>query len=181
MLFIGMAIGGDEQRTVTSPDAPNSDQPDSVRNRDGAVATAAQWLDAVDTRQELLDAEGLRRSISTLVAADARVEMTQRLANAGADLRSGDASPTTVRSAPLGYRLLSFTPDRSVVGTWEIVARGAPDIAPSVLWARSELVLVWEDGWKLSATRVQVEQPDELTAADMAGFDGDYTSFRHVP
>lgn len=180
-VLLVLALGGREPDTPSPPPPSAGAAPASARSSDNAVAAAARWLDAVDTRQELLDDQHIKRAVEAMVAPEARDEMAQRLSAARDQLRAGDRLPPTVRSAPVGYRVVSLEEARAVVGTWEIIARSAPDIAPSVLWARSELTFVWEDGWKLAATQVRLDRPAELPFSTVARMDAAYRSFRHAP
>lgn len=116
-----------------------------------------------------------------MVAPAAQAEMSQRLSTAGAQLRATPGGAPTVRSAPVGYRVVSFEPTRAVIGTWEIVARSSPQIVPSVLWARSELTFVWQGSWKLAATTVNLDPPADLSATEVREMDASYRGFRHAP
>src|SRR4051812_45215248 len=54
--------------------------------QDAEVAVAARWLDAVDTRSELLDAHRRRRTVTRLVAAGARPRIRAQLNSAAAQI-----------------------------------------------------------------------------------------------
>ena len=178
-LALIVAIGGGGGSATRAVSAPEEQA--NVPTREGAIATVARWLDAVDTRQELLDPTRVREAVAELVAQAAQSEMSERLASAGSQLRGGTTSPITVRSAPLGYEMVSYSPQRAVVSTWEVVARGAEGVPPGVVWAHSELTLVWEQGWRISATTVRTQSLAEIDAAAMADLDAAYVTFDHVP
>lgn len=162
--------------------APQPSDPAPDRSREGAVATVAAWLDALDTRQELLDSEGLRASIERLVVSGARADLTAKLARVASDLRAeGVVPPPTVRSAPVGYRVLAFTDDEATVATWEVVTRASAEIAPSVLWAQTRLTVVWENGWRIQDSTAEYRAPTELDAQELATLDLQHRSFSHAP
>jgi hypothetical protein len=146
-----------------------------------AVAAAGQWLSAYDTRTELLDGAHRQRAVSRFVARAARQRLSLALSEAARQMSAGGQPNPVTRSASLGFKVLLYTPQRAVVATWEIVARSSLELAPSALWARSVLTLVWEDGWRIRASRVRAVPLDAWTPSRLAAMDVDYVPFRHVP
>ena len=184
LLIVGMALGranlDADVAPSTSPEASVVAEGDPAET--AVVALAGQWLSAVDTRDELLDQEHVQETVARLVSTTARPDIATQLAQAAVQLRAGaDVPAPTVRSAPLGYRIVSLSSTRAVVSTWEVVTRGGAGVPPSVLWARTELTLVQEDGWKIGGSVVRVDQPQNLNASDLSVLDGRFRAFEYVP
>jgi hypothetical protein len=184
LLIVGMALGRASSGAEVSPSpSPETSIGGAVDPAETAVvALAGQWLSAVDTRDELLDQEHVQETVARLVSTTARPDIATQLAQAAVQLRAGaDVPAPTVRSAPLGYRIISLSSTRAVISTWEVVTRGGAGVPPSVLWARTELTLVQEDGWKIGGSVVRVDQPRNLNASDLSVLDERFRAFAYVP
>ena len=187
LMVAGAAVAGVVARaTVPAPQAPAS--PATARRapelptKASALAAASRWLSFNQSRRELLDPAHRHETVRRFVARDARQRIARRLDQAAAQLRTELTGPTaTVRDAPIGYRLASFTPQEATVQTWEAVVRGGLNAPPRALLTTSTILLVWESGWRVQDVDIRVEPPAEWRASDLAAADQSYTSFRHVP
>ena len=182
VLVIAAAVAG----RATAPESiasPQEPVPNAAADPADAVALAAgRWLELTDTSEELLDPRHRRMTVTTLVANGARDRFDRQLQVAARRLRNDLLGPpAVVRSAPLGYRLLSLRGTRALVETWEVLVRAGLNVDTAVLLARSRLTLRWEDGWKVAKTAVRVTTPDVWSAADLADAHEHFGSFRHVP
>lgn len=65
-------------------------------------------------------------------------------------------TPVFVRTAPLGWRIVSYTPDAAQVSVWMNNVSGAvTGFAPTADYRTATIDLVWEDGdWKLANAQV---------------------------
>jgi hypothetical protein len=139
----------------------------------GAVAAALNY-GVVSARPEFLDAA--RRTATLRIIATpafARTFETKAapgLAAAlrgplGQGLRAG--TPTIYQSAPLAYRVVSYTPQRAVITGWGLALSGnTGGLAPQVDFQTATSTLVWsEDDWKL-ADGASVEGPTPALAQD---------------
>lgn len=151
-----------------------------ARSPEEATAVVAAWLDFNDSRDELLDTEHRRATVERFVTRDDRARVARELDEAARQLEAGSDPPATVRSSPLGYRVLRFTPSRAVVETWELVIRGAPDAPPRVVSAHSRLTLLWQNGWRIADVSVAGARA-LLSTGELAAADQVFRSFRHVP
>lgn len=129
-----------------------------ARSVDGAVAAAASF---VCTGQALLDmdplaAEEAIRQMSSAATAERQVADTlARLRIARSTLAAG-TGPTVYRQAALGWRVESYSPDRTRVAVWNVGVLAREGVAPPQAgWAVSTFDLVWEAGdWKVFEERI---------------------------
>jgi hypothetical protein len=175
---VGRATAPAELAQTPTAHAIASDRP----TKRGALAAAASWLSFNQSRQELLDPGHRRATVSRFVASGAQAKIAARLDQAAKQLRAELVGPAaTVRDAPIGYRLASYTPEQAIVQTWEAVVRAGLNAEPQVLLATSTLLLVWERGWRVQDVDIRAQPPAGWTASDVAAADNSFSSFRHVP
>jgi hypothetical protein len=180
-VLVGAMIGGSGPTPVSDIEpATTADPPD--HSKAAVVSAAGAWLDAVANRRNLLDENARSEMVERLVAEAARARLGDELEQAADALASTQSSPApVVRSTPIGYRITSFSADRAEVSSWEVLSRSSLEIAPSALWARTDLELVWEDGWRIADATSELTDPKDWTAVELAAMDEHYRSFRHVP
>jgi hypothetical protein len=73
----------------------------------------------------------------------------------GIGLREGLG--TLYAAVPVGYRLLSFSPERAELTTWGFTLLGnSASVAPAAYFGLTQTTLVWLDGrWRIAATRAR--------------------------
>lgn len=129
-----------------------------AHSEEGAVAAALNY-GAVAARKEFLN-PSRRRVILGIAAIPAFARDYERLAAPGlaAALRGPLGQgfragvPTVYESAPLAYKVISYTPQRAVISGWGMALSGnTSGFAPQVDFETSRSTLVWSSGdWKLS-------------------------------
>ena len=200
VLGIGIAIGSRiATRAQTAPPiaqpATQSTTPSSaVKTRSpsatsahtsaGAAVAAAGSITAFDGNV-LLNPQRLRTVVEQIAAPNARSDLVSELEQASVQTRSElgvGAAPHPVvvlRSAPVGYRIEAYSPQRAQVAVWYvgIVGSGAT-VAPQQSWRTQIVSLVWNNGaWKVTsfqsspgptpplANNAQAEVPGDLLAS----------------
>ena len=130
----------------------------SGETRAGAAAAAAEAITAFDGNV-LLQPGRLRAVVDGIAAPTARADLTAAFLAASAQTRAKlgvDTIPrpaVILRSVPVGYQLLAFSPASARVAVWYvgIVGSGAT-VEPQQSWRTQTVTLVWEkDGWKVSS------------------------------
>ena len=156
----------------------------SAHTSAGAAVAAAGSITAFDGNV-LLDPQRLRTVVERIAAPSARADLVSEFEQASVQTRSElgvGAAPRPVvvlRSAPVGYRIETYSPTRAQVAVWYvgIVGSGAT-VAPQQSWRTQIVSLVWENGaWKVTrfqsspgptpplANNAQAEAPGELFAS----------------
>ena len=174
VLGIGIAIGSRiTTRTQTAPPtAQPATQPTtpssatetrsptarSAHTSAGAAVAAAGSITAFDGNV-LLDPQRLRTVVERIAAPSARSRSRREFEQASMQTRSElgvGAAPRPVvvlRSAPVGYRIETYSPTRAQVAVWYvgIVGSGAT-VTPQQSWRTQIVSLVWNNGaWKVTA------------------------------
>lgn len=145
----------------TPPAARAQQRPSSTapsETRAGAVAAAARSITAFDG-EVLLEPVRLRTVVDRIAARGTRAGLMAAFAQASARTRAKlgiDTVPRPVvilRSVPVGYRVVAFSPRQARVAVWYvgIVGSGAT-VEPQQSWRTQIVSLVWENGaWKVSS------------------------------
>ncbi len=132
-----------------------------ARSRAGAALAVARYEQAfADT--SILTPGALKRRIDVVATPDFAARMleantpgTQRLAAGaiGEGLREG--VQTIYAGVPIGYRVLSYSPQRARVLTWGLTLLGnASAVEPAAYFGVCRTELVWQGGdWKIADTR----------------------------
>lgn len=131
------------------------------RTREGAALAAGSYQRAF-ADPGILNPSELRQRIEAVATPTfARVMIaanepgTARLREGafGDGIRAG--VPSVFIGVPVGYRVLSFTPDRAVIRTWGFTLLGnTTSVEPSAYFGLSRTVLIWQEGnWKIAHTR----------------------------
>ena len=146
----------------------------------GAEAAAARSITAFDG-DVLLDPIRLRAVVERMAAPSARTDLVAAFEQAGAQTRT-DLGVGTVprpvvvlRSAPVGYRVESYSPTRAQIAVWYvgIVGSGAT-VAPQQSWRTQIVSLVWDDGaWKVTGFRSSPGPTPPLSANTQAAAPGE--------
>ena len=162
---IGAAASGRAQRRQDpGPGAASGAGPRSVdagvpvgyeRSAAGASAAATQYL---ATAAELVErpvherARALRRMAAPSFAGTIVADIEEALEPVDEAL-GGGTGRALVRTLPVAYRVMEFTPDRAQVVVWGATVFLLEGVsAPEEAWGTSEVDLVWEDGdWRLAA------------------------------
>lgn len=133
-----------------------------ARSRAGAVA-AAFGYGAVSAREDFLNPQR-RRVVLDIIATPAFAQRyaqraTPALAEAlrgplGRGLRVG--APTILLSAPLAYRVVSYSSQRAVIAGWgAAVSANTVGLNPQVDFQTTTSTVVWRNGdWKLDDGRI---------------------------
>jgi hypothetical protein len=128
-----------------------------AHSRDGAVAAALNY-GAVAARDDFLVPARRRKVLDTIATPGFARRFETKAARAyalalrgplGEGLRSG--ASTVSLSAPLAYKVVSYTRDRAVVAGWGVAVSGnTAGFRPQIDFQTTRSVLVWTDGdWKL--------------------------------
>jgi len=123
----------------------------------GAVAAALNY-GAVAARDDFLTAERRKRVLDLVATPGFAMRFESKAAPAyrlalqgplGQGLRTG--APTVSLSAPLAYKVVSYTPSRAVIAGWGVAVSGnTAGFKPQIDFQTTRSVLVWRDGdWKL--------------------------------
>ena len=132
-----------------------------AHSRAGAIAANAGFQQAF-ADPGVLRKGGLRKRVEAVATPEFAPAMiaanevgAKRLASGplGEGLRSG--VPTAYFGVPLRYRVLRYSPNRTVIRTWGFTVLGnATTAEPAAYFGTSRTVLIWRQGdWKIAATR----------------------------
>lgn len=182
VFFIGRATAGGGQATSpTAPGVTGAAEPGPTRTangvpvgyahtREGAVAAAVNYDLVLGSPLFLNDARrnaamrilGTPSYVRGAIPALAAAVRALRQGPLGQGLRRG--SPTLYQGAPLGYRVVSFSPDRAVVEVWGLSLLGnTTTIQPQISFHTGTATLLWQRGdWKLDTN---ASQPGPTLAA----------------
>lgn len=142
-------------RSVTETPSPTAR---SVHTAAGAAVAAAGSITAFDGNV-LLNPQQLRTVVERIAAPSARTDLTREFEQASVQTRSelgvGVAPRPVVvlRSAPVGYRVETYSPTTAQVAVWYvgIVGSGAT-VTPQQSWRTQIVSLIWTNGaWKVTA------------------------------
>jgi len=175
-------------KTVVNPSRePAGTKPaTAARTEAGAVAAAAETVKLLDG-PALLNSARIRALVDRLAASSARDVLARAYEQGAAEARTrlgADTVPAPVvilRSALVGYRLLSFSPSAATVAVWRvgIIGSGAT-IQPQQAWRTETVSLVWEHGtWRVASFSSAVGPTPPLPTAAQASATGDL--FTEIP
>ncbi len=147
------------------------------RTRQGAALAAASYAQGF-ADVEILRPGELRRRIEAVatpafagVMWEANRPGSARLAagSFGRDVRAGVSS--IYLGVPIGYRVLSFTPERAVIRTWGFTLLGTVRaVEPTAYFGLARTVLVWMEGdWKIADTRASFGPTPRLASPRPGG------------
>lgn len=128
-----------------------------------ALADPSLWRAPQAQRErrlgEMIDSVALRRSVEASIRT-----ATYAATPLGRALRAG--RPVLVRSAPLGYRVVSYSPQRAVLETWVCSLIGGRGISLDLRLARYRGEERWVNaGWRLA----RIETVDDSRAVRFRG------------
>ncbi len=121
------------------------------RSREGAAAAAASHSIALVkvAFADPTERQATYRQITTTRARQGLLELaasSQRVL--GTNLGTGGS--VVLRAAPMGYRIVSFTPERAVVDVWSVGVSGGSNRPPVASWESTLVTLVWQQrSWRL--------------------------------
>jgi hypothetical protein len=146
--------------TTTETAAPAGAQAVFADTRAGAASAAASYVAALGG-PALLDPTRLRAIVRRVVAPSVLPELERAYAEAAtsAQIRlglNGQPKPIVIlRSAPVGYRIERFSPNRAVVAVWDVgVVGSGANIDPQASWRTEHVTLIWDGGiWKAAEFR----------------------------
>jgi len=82
---------------------------------------------------------------------------------------------TIYAAVPIGYGVVSFTPDRAEVETWGLTLLGnAGSVEPAAYFGTARTELAWSEGrWRIAGTEASFGPTPRLatTASPLAGYD----------
>ena len=189
---IGSRIAAPKRAATTATVAPTSSAPSSEplqeahRTEAGAVAAASRAVSLLDG-PALLDSTRLRKLVDRLAASRARDSLVSAYAQGAAEARArlgADTVPAPVvilRSALVGYRLVSFTPSSATVAVWRVgVVGSGATVQPQQSWRTETVSLVWEHGgWRVASFASSAGPTPPLLDATAASTTGDL--FTEIP
>lgn len=171
-VWTGRAVSGllrdDPQPTpkATRPE-PRPAPPNPVResarpasgfahSREGAGAAAASHSIAM-VHVAVADPLTRTRTYASITTRAARSELLALAASSQAVLQqnlAGGPGPVVLQGAPLGYRIVSYTPGRAVVDLWSVGIVGGAARPPVATWKSNLITLKWEDRtWRVESFR----------------------------
>jgi len=163
-----------------------------ARTEAGASAAAAGYLEALATLATRPSTERIA-ALQRMAAPDSTdgivADVEEALATVDEVMDTEPSSRILVRSVPVGYRVLEYSPERALVvvwGTTVFVLEGVS--APEEAWGTSEVELVWHEGdWRVErwehhagptpANRMEAPSPE----ADVVTVLEELDPFGHVP
>ncbi len=126
------------------------------RSREGAGGAAATHSMAL-VRVALADPATRTRTYKAITTRHARPGLLALALSSQGVLRrnlAGGPGPVVLRGAPLGYRIVSYSPARAVVDVWSVGIVGGSARRPVATWESTLVTLDWEHGaWRLDAFR----------------------------
>jgi hypothetical protein len=184
ILIVGVALGllaglFFDSETKVVPTEPSTSDPLSPvlsQTEEGAVTAAANFA-LLSAHDSLATPEALAQASSRLVAPSWREQAAEQ-ARAGSEFLTesyGDAAD--VSGAVLGYEVVEFSPDATVVRLWVVsVISGSADIDSVDSWSIATIELQWfEQGWLVTGTESSSgpspgDQTDGADLDEVSGF-----------
>jgi hypothetical protein len=144
-----------------------------ARTREGAVAATVNY-GAVIAGPAFLDAARRRPALAVMATPAYAREVERQSAPALAQLERGPVGhglrhgvPTLFQAAPIGYRVVRFSPQEAVVEVWGLALIGnAIGLQPQASFGTTTSTLRWSGGdWKFVASRSSDGPTPALTPA----------------
>ena len=145
-----------QQTQPATPARPLRLAPGFPRSREGAAGAAASYSMAF-VRVALAGRRAREHAYAGITTRHSRTGLLELASSTEGVLRrnlSPGSGPVVLRGAPLGYRVVSFTPARAVVDVWSVgIVEGSARPATAT-WQSTLVTLEWEgDRWRLDAFR----------------------------
>jgi hypothetical protein len=209
-IVLGRASAAGDPAPPVPPSISGDDEQDSgtsggQRTEEGAVAAATDYLAVLSSRGFIADPAVRTDALMAIVVPADR----DRLAAQAADTRDtagsrgdvptgaigaafGPAHSTAWRTAPLGWRIDTFTTERAVVEVWSVqvsAGAGQVDVPAAATWTTTRMPLQWAEGaWKLDlADAVTTAGPTpgmgplaQSPDLEVIAADGQFEEYRHV-
>ena len=126
---------------------------------DGAASAAANYLGALAGPQ-LLDPPAYDALLRRMTTAEGYADL-KRQADAGRPqalqnlgVGGSPAPQLIVRSAPLGYRIDSYSPEQATVSIWSVGLVGSSTTRPpDASWSTTTITIDWTGDWRMSGYR----------------------------
>jgi hypothetical protein len=126
---------------------------------EGAASAAANYLGALAGPQ-LLDPPAYDALLRRMTTTEGYAEL-KRQADAGRPqalqtlgVGTSPAPQLIVRSAPLGYRIDTYSPDEATVSIWSVGLVGSSTTRPpDASWSTTTITLDWSGDWRMSGYR----------------------------
>lgn len=153
-LWIGRSTAGSETSRQPSVPTRSADLFGFERSCSGAAAAAGRYFELMNSQKVALDAKASRETIGQIAAGHMEAELKAAVpylvapyaaGTIGQEYRAGVA--TIQMGVPLGYSVLSCTPDLVRVRIWTVTVRGnASSVWPMQFWRTVQTELAWQNG-----------------------------------
>ncbi len=166
--------------------APRVARPNPIRLEDGvpvgvvdtpigAIAAAENYLVSED--DALLSRTEIRRVVDTVWApAERDVELAQPFPAAGLAGKAATFPGLQLAAAVAGAKLDSYTPQSAQVVVWHEITLWSPSVEPTQGWSLDTMMLVWDEGRWLVASRTAAPDSQTPVPAWTSGTPRDSTS-----
>ncbi|MCB0859978.1 MAG: hypothetical protein KDB54_04915 [Solirubrobacterales bacterium] len=160
-LIVGVLVGRSTAPGTTLPaGAPVG--PTGVSGFDrsctGAASAAGRYFTVMNSPTVALDSKASRETIDQIASGRMAGELNAAVpylvapyaaGTIGQEYRAG--VPTIQLGVPLGYKILTCTPDRVTVRIWTVTVRGnGGSVSPMQFWRTVQTELAWQDGgWRI--------------------------------
>jgi hypothetical protein len=131
----------------------------------------------------ILDRARFDTAVARLAAPGFERKVSAAFGSTSAELAvSFRARPRVLRSAPLGYRVVRFTPRDAMIAIWSVALAASRGFEASAQWRTVVIALAWTHaGWKVSGGS-GTAGPDPTTPLDeLATEAASFRSLTHVP
>ncbi len=129
-----------------------------ARSREGAGGAAATYAMAL-ANVALADRTVREKAYRQITTRRARTGLLALAQSSQAVLQrnlAGGPGPVVLRVAPLGYRIVTFTPSQAVVDIWTVGIGGGRARQPTASFGSTLITLQWQQGrWRLDAFQNQ--------------------------
>jgi hypothetical protein len=141
----------------------------------GAIAAAENYLASED--DALLSRTEIRRVVDTVWApAERDVELAQPFPAAGLAGKPATFPGLQLSAAVAGAKLDSYTPQSAQVVVWHEITLWSPSVEPTQRWSLDTVMLVWDQGRWLIASRTAAPDSQTPVPAWTSGTPPDSTS-----
>jgi len=153
-LWIGRSTAGSETSTQPGVRTGSVNLSGFDHSCSGAAAAAGRYFELINSPKVALDAKASRDTIDQIAAGHMEAELKAAVpylvapyaaGTIGREYRAGVA--TIQMGVPLGYSVLSCTPDLVRVRIWTVTVRGnAGSVWPMQFWRTVQTELAWQNG-----------------------------------
>jgi hypothetical protein len=196
-LLAGLALGdGSDKETKSSGPGPTKTVAGVpvgyARSQEGAVTAAAAYAQSIGALA-LASTEDRNAALVAMTDPQALSQIRQGLEPGLETLAKGLAGSTSqdvvIRSAPVGYRVETYSNDAAEIYLWAVGVLGNSTSAPpSASWGTTKVIVRWVGGdWKLSANVERLAGPTPQssgtpsTPQDFVTSIRDFRSFNNAP